>query len=471
MRWGVALLLWGIGGCASDPMRATREAWSAGDYVTARDLLHERIADDPSNAHLYGLELGMVYQALGEPAAAVRVLRRCRGRLDELRAGNYTDWLAGSLLDDRSRVWTGADYEHVLVRAMLAVADLMAGGGDAFAYALQVLAEQQRIIESFPAEGEPKRAYRLVAFGSYLRAIIGEGESRGREDARREYARVLELEPGNELARDGLARLEQGLGLAPGHGVVHVLAMVGRAPYRVEVYEHATRDALMIAQMIWSIVQNRPFVPNVVPLPIPALAFRTDNPERAAVYLEGEHVADTATITDIEACAQAEFDTMHPYSMARAVVRRLLKTVVVEVGKEWVESGGAEQRHPVRTDLLQVGLDLLGNLWAGSEGADLRCWQLLPARLQAARLELPAGDHEIAVRAVGAGGAVVGVEQRVRVRVFPGYNTYVLGLLPTVDGGAGLLTSRPGDGPASGRAAMGRAASGLAERGRAADGR
>lgn len=442
VRFGSPLLVaLALAACASDPMRAARLAFNRGDYETALGELRALQRDDSSNSHLFGLELGVVLQALGDPKAGIAELREARDKMNELAAGNYTDWVASVFLDDRSRTWPGADYEHVMVRAVLALQDLVSGGHDAYAYAFQVLEQQEEIIRTFdPKERpSPKQAYKLVAFGNYLRAIINEQDPRGRSEAQREFAKVLELAPYFHYAKQDLQRATTGLFAAPGHGVVQILAMVGQAPHRVELKERATRDALMIAQLIWSYNRKRPFVPNIVPLPIPGLAFRDDNPDAVRVYADGVEVGTTATVTDVEATAKAEFDAMRPWALARAVIRRLLKTAVVEVGKEVVEHN--EGRHRNRSDAIAIGLDILGNLWAASEGADLRCWNLLPATFQVLRVELPEGEHDITLRGM-RDGHVVGEEQTVRVRVIAGYNTYVSGLVPTLRGGPAPLTSR-----------------------------
>ena len=75
--------------------------------------------------------------------------RRARDGLDEHATGSYTEWASATFLDDRWRTYTAADYEHVLVRAVLAAVDLMAGGHDAYAYGFQVLEKQQELIRGF----------------------------------------------------------------------------------------------------------------------------------------------------------------------------------------------------------------------------------------------------------------------------------------------------------------------------------
>lgn len=436
-----------LGACATDLMEPVRAAYSSGEYESARDQLIELRKSDSDNAHLYGLELAVVQQALANPKAAVTVMREARDTMDRLAEGNYTDWAASAFLDDRSTTYPGADYEHVLVRAMLALADLMDGGHDAFAYALQVRDKQQQIIASFDSEDgvNPKLAYKLVAFGNYLRAIISEQDARDRSEARREFERVAEFAPEFVHGADDLERVTNGRFAAKGNGVVHVLALVGRGPLRVELREKPTAAAIGIAQILIA-KKNRQFpTPTFVPIPIPGLEFHQDNPDAVAVFAGGRRVGETAVLTDVEATARAEFRAMKPYVLARAVVRRLIKVAVVEGGKAAVHHNRKQKSgvtESAKTDLLDIGIGILGNLWAATEAADLRCWNLLPASFQVLRVELPEGVHDIGVRPI-QGGELVGWERQVRVRVVAGYNTYVVAMVPTRDGGPTPMTSRP----------------------------
>ena len=55
---------------------------------------------------------------------------------------------------------------------------------------------------------------------------------------------------------------------------------------------------------------------------------------------------------------------------------------------------------------------------------------------------MPVGEHEITLRA-GRNGVPVGRPQTVRVTVRDGFNTFVVGILPTFDGGPAPMTSDP----------------------------
>ncbi len=445
LRTRAALILacLGLSACASDPMVPVRAAYWSGDYQGAWQQLSVVRDDYPDDKHLYDLELGIVGNAVADPAAAVQALRQARDRLDQLHGRGFLESLAAMVQDDRSLDYEGADYEHILVRAILALSDLMNGGKDAVAYSLQVLERQQEIIDAFEdADGErPKHSYKLVAFGSYLRAIILDEDPRNRRAAAREFRKVVEMEPGFRDGKEALERAKRGWHSDKGNGIVQVLALVGRGPFRVEAREGATAHTLAIAQVIWNHHHHhgRPVIVNMTGLPIPALAFHADNPDAVHVSVDGQDMGTTATITNVDEVAGAEFAAMHDYIMARAVLRRMLKIVIVEAGKEAVEHSGEDHYEKHGWQLL---IDLLGLAWIASERADLRCWSLLPQTFQAARLELPAGDHQLVLRA-GRNGLPTGAEQRVPVHVRDGYNTYVLVLAPTLQGGPTPLTSQP----------------------------
>lgn len=434
----LASLLPLLAGCASDPLQQVREEYSAGNYQAAHDDLVTLKNQGGDDAALYALELSVVDLALRKPHDAEEVLRFARDRLDQVREAGAFDWLASVLLDDRQLPFLAADYEQVLVRAMLAVANLMGSGGDAAAYALQVLEEQTRLMQSFEANGnKPKMNYKLVAFGTYLRAILAEEDPTRLDVARRAYQQVLEMDPGLQLAEAGVQRVTEGVHSPKGHGAVHVLALVGRGPYRVSVDEPVTRNVLAIVQWIWAAERKRVTLPNIAAVPVPELAYHKDNPTAAQVIVDGKPMGTTETVTDVEAIASQEWAVMKDYYVARAALRRAFKIVVTEGLKEAVNP---ERKGQQANPWVDLAISVGGLLWSAAEQADLRAWGLLPAEFQAQRLVLPVGVHDITLVAT-RNGVAVGQPQTVTVEVHDGLNTYVVGLLPTTAGGPQPMTS------------------------------
>jgi tetratricopeptide (TPR) repeat protein len=413
-----------------------RGQWTSGRYEKAESRLEELEREHPFDRHVYAINRSGVELALGEVAPALDALRVGRDRLDELSHADYRAWFGATLESDERLPYAGEDYEKVLVRAMLAVTDLMQGGEDADAFALQVLEKQLEIIDTFREDdGDyPKKAYRVVGFGSYLRAILSEDSPLSLDLAEREYRRLKQLEPGYPYADEDIERVANGRFAAPGNGVVHVIALVGTGPYKIEVDEPVSTEAIAIAQVMLAVFRNTLVIPNLQSVKIPALAYHDANPTEVVVGVDGEVLGTTVTVTDVEAMATQQFAVLQEWVVARAVLRRVLKVGLTEGAKAAVGHGSAEQ------ELAGLGLDIAGNIWTSRERADLRSWCLLPASFQAARIELPAGEHRLTLRA-GVGGRAVGRDQSVDVRVRPGYSTFVVVQVPTVEGGPPPLTS------------------------------
>ena len=423
-----------LASCAGDPMLQVRRDFAGGRYELVRGELTRLAASDVKNEHVWRLERSVASLAMGRPKEAIGDLRRARDELEDLEGTDYSGWFQSVLLDDTRLAYQGADFEIVLIRALLALAALMTGeANDAGAYALQIGEKQREIIDAFEARdgSKPKNGYKLVAFGSYLRGILDEGALKF-DVARRSYERVRELEPTFVFNNENVTRITDGHISAKGNGVVHVLALVGRGPFRVEVEEPVTRDAFAIAQLVWAIIRDRATIPNVAAVKIPQLAFYTDNPTELHVEVDGQSAGVTAVITDVEETARREFEAMRAHIVARAVIRRAVKVALTEGAKEGVRSRRREYR--AENALVDLAISGAGILWAAIESADLRCWSLLPASFQVLRLELPAGEHDIVFRAGRQAGAF-GSPQRVRVHVSDGHNTYVSVMTPTVDGG------------------------------------
>jgi hypothetical protein len=440
----IVLFLAAAWGCAGyeERLAEVRAEYARGAYERCEERLRELAEDDPENAHLYSLEEGIVELGLGRPAEAERALLRGMRGLDATGKSGFGEWTAALFSDDRALVYPGEDYEHILVRALLGVASLLGDRKDADAYANSVIERQLEIMDGFEDRGaKPKAAYRLVAFGAYLRAILAEESPLKVDVAREEFERVVQLEPDFPHGAADLERAANGKHSEKGNGVVHVLALVGQGPFKIEVEEQATAAAIAIAQIIWAIYRDRITFPNITGVKIPALAFHRDNPTAVEVRVDGSPAGITATVTDVERTAREQFDTMKDYILARAVVRRVFKVVATEAAKEGVDralrgSGGLER------DLAALALSIFGIVWTEAERADTRSWGLLPAKVQALRIELPAGKHEISLQAL-RGGSPSGAPQAARVLVRDGYNTYVLGIVPTLAGGPPPLSSEP----------------------------
>lgn len=454
--------------CSTPDMGAVRQAYFEGDYPAAIEKLEKFERSDSDNRHRWLLEKAIVQLTMGDPRSAAASLRTARDRMrrfDRYDHETFTDvgrilenaW--SFLADDRVRNYEPADYETQLVFALLATTELLLSGVDAQAYTLQGLERSQRIqseiandstelfeaIESYRGiHGDnPKEAYRLVGFGDFLRATVLEESPTRVSEAERAYARAFELSPDYPYAKEDLARVRGEIRPADGTGTVWVIGLTGRGPFLSEiVVDHPAESILLVLKQIWSYQERRVSFPFVTGIRVPELRFHLDNPAALRVDVAGRSGL-TGTVTDIDKTAEIEFSAMRDTIVARAVFRRAVKLVLGELLKNQLQPRRSRRNsygyggYGIESLLIDISVAI----WSSVERADLRSWSLLPARLQALRIELPAGEHTLEIRPTDATGQPVGPLEEIRVSVHQGRNTYVIGVAPTLNSPPTVLSS------------------------------
>ncbi|HMC11512.1 MAG TPA: hypothetical protein VKH44_09490, partial [Pirellulaceae bacterium] len=341
------------------------------------------------------------------------------------------------LTDDNGRAYSGEDYEKVLIRAFLALSNLMHDGGDAEAYSLQLIDKQDQIIAAGADKkgNNPKADYQRVALAPYLRGVLREATHLDYDDAERSYTAVVSWQPAFTPGRFDLDRAVHGHHSAPGNGVLYVFALTGRGPYKEEAIEVPSTVALFIASEIISTVGHQTLPPNIAPVKVPRVVARRGGAAAVAVGVGPQPAGTTQTITDVTQLAIQQYEAIYPQVIARAVARRILKNGILYGGKEaiGIQKGSLEG----------LALDLAGLAWQASESADTRAWGLLPDRIQVLRLELPAGEHDITLRPVNGGGTAIGRTATQRLRIADSRNTYVLASFPDHQLVGKVLVSEP----------------------------
>ncbi|MEJ7594478.1 MAG: hypothetical protein WKF77_23335 [Planctomycetaceae bacterium] len=81
-----------------------------------------------------------------------------------------------------------------------------------------------------------------------------------------------------------------------------------------------------------------------------------------------------------------------------------------------------------RNSFVDLGINVAGVAWEAMEKADTRSWRLLPARIDIARTELPAGRWSTTLRLAQYGSTRAA--QTIPVQIENGRNTYVVCLIP-----------------------------------------
>lgn len=423
--FGLLLGLSALAGCSThvDYLRQVRAEFYAGNVAQATATIDRRSNWHANDADVLHLERAIVDLSAGRVREAEKALRAARDRFDYLEQKSLTESALVMLSDDNAASYAGEDYEKVLVRALLSLSNLLGDGGDAAAYALQVMEKQDQIVQSGKDESgnNPKLNYKHVALGAYLHGAILEESHMNFDDAARAFVQVVSWEPGYRPGPADVQRAKTGCHSARGNGVVYVFTLVGRGPYKEQVMELPSTVSLLIADRIISALGKHSLPPTIAPIRVPKVVLSLNNVRSVQVLADGRPCGNTETITDVGQMAVEQYEAVYPRVIARAVVRRALKKGIVYGAKEAI--------HAERSPYYELALDAAGVVWEALESADTRCWGLLPAQIQVLRLELPAGEHALNLRAMSVYGAI-GPDYTRNIQVADGRNTYVLANFP-----------------------------------------
>jgi len=431
------VILTTIGCVASYADRAVgaRQAFYDGNVTEARKKLEENLKKGKKKENdLVKLENAMIDLSTGRFREAKQALCEVRDRFDDLEQKSLAENTLSLWTDDTIISYAGEDYEKIMVRVLLAMAELMDGGADAEAFALQIVEKQEQIRlaagqkKQTDKDGKeipnPKLAYKQVPLGLYLRGLIREETLVNNDDAVRYYSKVMEWEPQFQQARHDLQRAQSGRHHAEGNGVVYIFTLVGRGPYKERENAEATQFALLIADQIFSATNKYSVPPTFAPVPIPTIRRHHDPVKSVGIYVDGSARASTETITDIGQMAEDQFEAIKDQIIAKAVVRRIVKKGTIYAAKNVADVN----------PWISLAMDAGGVAWEALETADTRCWGLLPDRIQVARIELPAGEHSLTLQPLSYSGIPVGPRRyTVEVNVKSGYNSYVLANFPTTE--------------------------------------
>ena len=433
-----AALLCTVVGCSThaDRLRYVRQVYSAGDLKAANTAIARLLEKPRNDSDVLKLNQSVVELFSARPRQAERLLRQVRDQCDLLESSSAAEAALSIATDDGRRAWAGEDYEKVLIRVFLALSSLMTDGSDAEAYALQIQDLQERIERRESNRAQPPRVvpqFKRVAVGPWLRAALLEESHANYDDIARSRIRVVDWEAGFRDGQADLQRARAGRHSQPGSGVVYIIALVGRGPWKVETEEVPTQAALLIADRILSESSRQTLPPTIAPVRVAKVVTSDVGPSRIRVLIDGNIAGTTATITDVGRLALAHYEAIYPRIIARAVVRRVLKKGAVYAARQRADA----HRNP----LVDLTLTAAGVAWEATENADTRCWGLLPDRIQVLRLEMPAGHHQLDLQPVQPTGRY-GPREQTLIDVADGRNTYVLASFPEDRLAGRVLTSR-----------------------------
>jgi len=411
-------LLLQLAGCASysqgfEPIEARL---AAQDPAAAMQIL-EKQGPGRNELLLFLLNKAMLQRMQQDFAASNQSFEQAKQVIQTYSAVSISEQSAAFIINDTTRTYTGTPLEQVMLHVYAALNYLELGDHDAARVeALQVEVRLRQLMQD-----SPESALSVDPFARYLSGMIFEdlGEY---SDAMIAYRKAYEAYQGHDelypltvpdyLKQDILrmarkvglnneyARLEAQFGLSlhnnPGSaqekGEVVLLFHNGLAPIK---HEH-------------SVAVIDPGSGRLIRVSLPYYQFRQQQISRARVEAN-EMFAQTQQVEAIDNIAEQTLQAYMPAITARAVARAVLKyNMSREAGKQ--------------NDIAGLLVNIAGVL---TERADTRSWLSLPANIQMARLQLPAGTYSLSIELLDDLEQIQHTTKLSNVKVTSGERRYV----------------------------------------------
>ena len=423
---------------------------TGGGFQMARDSIEKPSRPDAIGSlgeNCFLLEEGFGYLAGGRIQEAERSLLRVRASFDRLEemGSSFLTALEANFKEERSKPYAGEDHEQIMLDAILALADLLEGGGQAENYWIDLDAP----IMTAPDGRRYKGQYRKIGLPAYLLGLLAESKHPpDTKEALLCYQHVQEWEPRFASVREDLERLEQGAPSRPTNGVLYVFSLVGKGPQKVEVEETGTAIAAEIAsqfsRLLPELGERFGATLDLSPIRIPRIQPSPGNSiSNIEIQIDGIRLGATETLTDVTEAAVQQYNSTRDWILAKALTRRMMKKAVTTAAKGVGRKIAEDAEAPRWAHwLIEAGGAAANTLWSAADRADTRHWQLLPEKVQVLRVELPAGRHEIRWTPRLAGNAA-GHACSSQLEIRPQENSYILAILPNPDAPLVLLMSRP----------------------------
>ena len=433
-------------GCARSvaTIGSARQAFAVGDLTTAAVTLKEVASDHSEVKETAELDMAVIELATGSPSAAERRLRAMRDRFDTAAKINPFSETAAVLTDDNAKRFRPAGYEEVMIRTMLAICSLAGDQVDAESYTLQAINRQSKLAAKANKRGlDGGKIYQPIAIAPYLRGVLREATHHDYDDASRYYQLASTVQPNFTAAATDIARSNSGTHSAKGNGVLYVISCVGRGPVLQETVAPTTTATLAIASSVLNSATNQtsddeakengtdqsdpeevPALPNIASVKVPEVVIPESPVASVGIFVNGEPIGRTETLTNVAELAIRQNQAEMPWTIARAIVRRVTKeAAVASIGDAMGLEGTAGSLFHFAT----------ASAWSGMEKADTRCWGLLPREIQVLRTELPAGSHQVQVVPLGCQNGLLSNGTQQPITIINGRNQYMIVMAPSAE--------------------------------------
>jgi hypothetical protein len=347
---------------------------------------------------LYLLDAAQVNMLCGRYEKSNEYFHKAEELAEELWTKSVSKEAAAFLTSDYTIPYNGEDFERALINLLSALNYSMLGQYD------EALVECRRLdanLNMYNDKYENKNVYKEDAFGRYLSGIIYEATG-GLDDAYIDYYKSYKVfkdygrdygTPTPSALVDDLLRTAQVTGRLNNlkseldikkkpkltHKEVKKLGTIvfvhfnGLSPVKVE-------DSLVVA------TQSGP-----IKIAFPRYVAKRPACGESELVASGGPSARAELVEDINGIAVKNLDDRKGRVVAKTIARAVIKQVAINKAASQIDDRAAREATKVMLNILNLAL----------ERADTRSWKTLPGEIYLARLFVPGGDYDLAVRMCG----------------------------------------------------------------------
>jgi len=389
------------------------------------------------NAVLFYLDKGAIEHYGGQYSQSDQDLATAEHRMDDLYTKSVTKMAGMLIFNDNTMDYAGAPFEHVLEHILRSLNYALQGDID------DALVESRKVelfLDNLNANAGSANIYKDDAFARYLDALYYSDE--GMNDDARISMDAAKKAYGWYAAdyntpMPEFPPLDQDQ-ITPNTGELVFIHYNGVAPRKIsKTIQIAWNDALVALRQDRQEENRDPRVANALYAGFFGNAITVAYPEyvqdrfsivSSDVLVDSQPAVGTQLAEDISAIAFKTLRDNKALIMTRAIARATVKFILAKTAAD-AEAGYCDKKFGTG-NLGDISCRALGRgvafgAAAGTEVADTRCWTTLPSQIRIARLELPAGKHDVSVQFRDAAGALVETRTFKDVTINPGKRTYL----------------------------------------------
>lgn len=387
------------------------QLFAGGRYEQAAAVLDTPQTQDlygEKNRLLYWLDRGSVALANDDHQRAFELFEKAEAYMEMNAGPSAGDEIARWVINDTAAPYYGEAYEDVYVNVFKLLAQLERGNvsGGATVEARRAAGKADALRDRYVrlkkdvesrGQGVPLAMPQQTADGEFVESTLGTFLTAVAfmKDGERELQRVA----GRRLVSS--IQLQRGLQPGVNESQLSEIGEADPASVNVLLVGLSGRGPTKRAQTIGPI----PVMEYPLYIQVPELVGGSEEVASARVVVEGGGSGGgMVKVEDLRAVANENHRRAMPLIYARTLIRATAKSTAIAVGSKSLQKG---TKKGSSRDAVQVGT-ILGGIAAMmlTEEADLRCWQFLPARADAALLKLTPGKHRVRIEFLGPGGGV-----------------------------------------------------------------